>query len=81
MKFIRPINSVKILLLFFLFSSGVSAQTAVKSNPQIAEGFYHLGRALQRAGQTDEAKKATEKAQEFQRLKREAESLENRKPL
>lgn len=56
-------------------------QAAVKLNPQIAEGFYHLGRALQRAGRRDEAKEATRKAQELQRLKRESESLENRKPL
>lgn len=56
-------------------------QAAVGLNPQIAEGFYHLGRALQRAGRKTEAAEATKKARELQRLKRDAEAVENKKPL
>lgn len=53
---------------------------AVKINDQIAEGFYHLGRALQKSGRTDEAATALKKARALQNAKRESENIENRKP-
>lgn len=55
-------------------------EIAVKLNDKIAEGFYHLGLALQRGGRKEEAKKAMSKTQELKKQKLASESLELRKP-
>lgn len=55
-------------------------EAAVKLNDKIAEGFYHLGRALQRGGRKVEAKNALLKTQELKKQKLASESLELRKP-
>ena len=55
-------------------------ESAIKIDNQISEGYFYLGRALQRAGRKEEAKKAVVKAQELQKQKLASESLELRKP-
>lgn len=50
---------------------------AIKANSEIAEGYYQLGLALQRSGQSGQAKIAFKKAQELQNAKRAAEGAAN----
>ncbi len=54
-------------------------QSAIKLRPEIAEGYYQLGLALQRVGRREEAKTAFEKVRDLQKAKRELESLSNPK--
>lgn len=54
-------------------------QSAIKLRPEIAEGYYQLGLALQRSGRRAEAKTAFEKARELQKAKRKSEGLSNPK--
>ena len=49
-------------------------EIAVKLRPEIAEGFYQLGLALQKNGRREEAKTAFKKAQELQKAKRDSEA-------
>jgi tetratricopeptide (TPR) repeat protein len=55
-------------------------ESAIKLNDQVSEGYFYLGRALQRVGRKDDAKKAVVKAQELQKQKLASESLELKKP-
>jgi tetratricopeptide (TPR) repeat protein len=52
-------------------------EAAVKLRPEIAEGFYQLGLALQKNGRREEAKVAFKKAQELQKTKRDSEAPPN----
>jgi tetratricopeptide (TPR) repeat protein len=49
----------------------------IELRPEVPEGFYHLGQALQRSGRRDEAKSAFAKAQELQEAKRKSERIPN----
>ena len=49
-------------------------EIAVKLRPEIAEGFYQLGLALQKSGRRDEAKIFLKKAQELQKAQRDSEA-------
>jgi predicted Zn-dependent protease len=55
-------------------------ESAIILNDQVSEGYFYLGRALQRVGRKDDAKKAVIKAQELQKQKLASESLELKKP-
>lgn len=62
------------------FESAITElQTAIKLRPEIAEGYYQLGLALQRSGRRAEAKAAFEKVRDLQKAKRESEGLSNPK--
>jgi tetratricopeptide (TPR) repeat protein len=54
-------------------------QIAVKLRPEIADGFFQLGLALQRFGRREEAKIAFTKAQDLQKAKRASENVTNTK--
>ncbi len=54
-------------------------QIAVTLRPEIAEGYFQLGLALQRFGRRDDAKVAFKKAQELQNAQRASESITNKK--
>jgi len=62
------------------FDSAITElQSAIKLRPEIAEGYYQLGLALQRIGRRAEAKAAFEKVRDLQKAKRESEGLSNPK--
>ncbi len=52
---------------------------AVKLRPEIVEGYFQLGQALQRIGRREEAKIALTKAQDLQKAKRASENVTNTK--
>jgi len=54
-------------------------QIAVKLRPEIVEGFFQLGQALQRVGRREESKIAFAKAQELQKAQRASENVTNTK--
>jgi tetratricopeptide (TPR) repeat protein len=58
----------------------IELEAAVKLRPEIAEGFYQLGLALQKTGRREEAKIAFKKTQELQNTKRLSEGAHKPKP-
>ena len=55
-------------------------EVAVKLRPEIAEGFYQYGLALQKTGRREEAKIAFKKTQELQDTKRLSEGANKQNP-
>jgi tetratricopeptide (TPR) repeat protein len=75
-----PLALGRALLALKKFEAAIAElQIAVKLRPEIVEGYFQLGQALQRFGRREEAKIAFTKAQDLQKAKRASENVTNTK--